>query len=163
MSIYQDSAADLAALVSQAAGTTVTADQLTFTTPTAPAQGESTKNTKLWAICKDTAPVKGRKVVFYDRLNLARMDNPAFAYESISMDSGGTVYNALTTIRDATGITFTQADLEETPVLTDDEGNISVVVRAKATSLGFTGEFLFKAKPWPHISTIFTSDQLIGF
>ncbi len=161
MSIYQDSAAELAALVSQAAGTTVTAAQMTFTTPTVVIGGESTKNTKLWAICNADAPVKGRKVVFYDRLNLADLSH--FGFEPLSIDAGVSVYTVLDVIRDSIGITLTAADLEETTTVEDEDENVSVLLKAKATSLGYTGEYIFVAKPWPHISTVFSSDQLIGF
>lgn len=161
MSIYQESKADLVAWISKKAGVTFAWSDFTFSNPAVndnPAV--SNKNTKIRATLKpEKVGYKGSTVVYYDRLSLAKLaDFPAPDYPPTG-GVGQSVYELLTRIRTSMGIVLTADDLEETFV-EDDGANGKVLLKAKATSVGWTGQFYLVFAPKPSFASLFKTNSI---
>jgi len=147
-------------MLTTAAGTTMDNTMVSFAGLKTHDGSVSQKNTEVWVITNSNNPFTGRSKVYYDRLNLADLSN--FTFTKNPADPDVSVYTILDIIRNQTGITFTQDDLVDHQV--EDTGTvIQVLLEAKPTSLGFTGSFTLQLKNYPDISTLFTSNALVGF
>jgi hypothetical protein len=161
MSIYQESKVDLVAWINKKAGVTFAATDFIFSPPAVndnPAT--STKNTKLRiTVVPERAGYKGTSVIYYDRLSLAKLaDFPVPDYPPTG-GVGQSVYDLLARIKTATGIPFTSDDLEETFV-EDDGANGRVLLKAKATSLGWIGQFYLVLGAKPSFAALFKTDSI---
>lgn len=162
--LNRPTADDLAALLSDRAGVTFTAAQLSFSKPKATTQGESLRNTKVRATVLDTTPgYTGNVVLYYDRLDLSTFNVPWALYLSFMAVVDAPVSTLLDKVRDTLGVVFTTDDLEETVVTDDGNGNLSLLLKAKATSLGWTGQFTLSLKSFPNIATAFSGDSMSGY
>lgn len=155
---------DLAALLSDRAGVTFTSAQLSFTKPKPTAQGESSYNTKVQVTVLDTvAGYTGSVVLYYDRLDLGSFAMPWALYLTFMAAIDAPVSTLLDKVRDTLGAVFTTDDLEETQVTDDGSGNLSLLLKAKTTSLGWTGQFTLPLKSFPNIATAFSGDSMSAY
>lgn len=167
MSIYQASKDDLAALLTTASGVPITSSQfdIILMRPTVAADN-SVFNTRIRVNFNSTATLAGAKDFFFDRLNLADLPKlnyftSATRYRAV-VGVGLALTSILTIIRDNTGAVFTSADLED-QTTTGDSSGVSVILRAKSTSVGWYGECVANFSLPPSISTVFTTDVLGTF
>lgn len=155
---------DLAALLSDRAGTTFTSAQVSFSNPKPTVQTESSYNTKVRVTMLDTTPnYTGSVVLYYDRLDLASFNMPWALYLSFMAVVDAPLSTLLDKVRDTLGAVFTMDDLEETQVKDDGSGNLSLLLKAKATSLGWTGQFTLPLKAFPNIATAFSGDSMSAY
>jgi hypothetical protein len=167
VSVYQFSKDDIAAMVSAIVGTTVLSSHFDIVglRPTITADNVSA-NTKARLKFNGTGDYSGTVDVFYNRLDLSSIANfspysvngvrKAPAYE------GDALYDILPQVRDAIGIQFTSDGLEAATVTTGAYG-AEVVLKAKTTSYGFTGQYTLRLSGYPNIGTIFYSTSMPGF
>jgi len=159
VTVYVTSLDDLTSLVNAKASVSLTGEfDVIGIIPTP--SGESAKNTKVMLQAKTTSLYQGRKVIYYDRLNLA--DLAKFQYYSIPIAADVSLHDELVTLRDAFGIKFATTDIENT-VTVETENGVEVHLVAKSDSLGWYGEATLLLSDLPHISTAFDSDRLNGF
>lgn len=155
---------DLVALLNERAGTAFTSAQVTFTNPKPTASNESVLNTKVRVTVLDTTPnYTGSVVLYYDRLNLASFDLPWALYLSFMAVVDAPLSTLLDKVRDTLGVVFTMDDLEESQVKDDGNGNLSLLLKAKTTSLGWTGQFTLPLKAFPNIATAFSGDSMSAY
>lgn len=121
---------------------------------------EASANSEVWVIAGASSTFKGRTKVYFNRLNLADLANFKMVPQQSVADYN--LYDIFDTIRNQTGITFTQADLEPA-VVVDTGTQLQILLKAKTGSLGFVGEYTLRLKNYPDISTVFTSNVLAGF
>lgn len=164
MSIYQKSLDDIALHLSRITGLTITKNH--FTLHNTVATDHNGYNTKTTILFKDGAPVSGNKTFYYNRLDLASLVNlntlRASRRSKINLGDNTSVYDILSSIRDAVGIQFDADDLEETFTTFDGTG-ISITLKAKATSVGWLGQYIQTFSSAPSISTAFHGYALNGF
>jgi len=160
MSTFQQSSADIALMLTTAAGSTLSDSMVSFVGLKPHDGSVSQKNTEVWVITNTSSPFQGRSKVYYDRLDLSQLGN--FTFTKNSVDPNVSVYTVLDIIRNMIGVTFTQDDLVDHQV--EEMGSmIQVMLEAKPTSLGFTGSYTLQLASYPDISTLFTSNALVGF
>lgn len=156
MSIYQSPLVDLVAIIATGTGVTLTVNDVQFGKPSIPAQGESTKNTKIPVSATPTSIYRGWTRVYYDRLNLADISHYGL-YGNVA-PPGTRITDCFDTIRKATGITFTLGDVEDTPIVFNGDGTASVLLKALPDSIGWIGEFNFPLRAKPLLSTAFSNN-----
>jgi hypothetical protein len=165
VSLYQNSNDDLSALISAAAGLTVTSSQYTVLglrpTTSADLPTSGGKNTKVAIQMNVGAPMSGQMSLYYDRLDLGALAN--FQPYLITGAPGTDVSVLLAVFRNQYGFTLTMADIADATAFTADDGNTHCVLTALATSLGYLNSFECVFAPLPNISTAFFSNVLTGF
>jgi len=162
MSVYTESRADVIDLFLKKTGLSIpTADLIVSRPKVNDDPARPTTNTQVKFTVADTnASYSGSEVFHYNRLDLARLANyPAPDYPPIT-NVGVSVYALLTQIKNAMGLSFTPDDLVETFV-TGTEGNTSILLKAKTTSLGWIGEFNLPLGVPPLLSSIFVKDFVL--
>jgi hypothetical protein len=160
VTVYATSLGDLTSLINAKTSAALT-NEFDVIGIIATPSGESPRNTKAMLQAKTTSTVyQGRKVIYYDRLNLA--DLAKFQYFKVPIEEDISIYAALNLLRDALGIKFTTDDLVETQTVLTETG-VEVTLTAKPGSLGWTGTVTLEFNELPHISTAFYSDKLNGF
>ena len=160
MSIYSTSKADLLDLVKQLTSVTFLDSDLIFSPPKVNADVTKVENTQIrMTIAASNASFEGSDVLFYNRLDLARLANyPAPDYPPLSQ-TGTSVYTLLPAIKSSMGLDFTTDDLVETIVTNPGTGEV-ILLKAKPTSLGWVGEFTLPLGVKPLLSSIFVSDTI---
>jgi hypothetical protein len=166
VSLYQNSSDDLAALISAAAGVTVTSSQFTVValkpTTTAEQAGVANgKNTKVHVSMNAGAPLRGEMTLYYDRLDLGAWAN--FSPVLLVAAPNNDVSTVLNTIRDQYGFTLTMNDIADVSTTVGGDGNTHVALTALASSPGYIGSFDCVFAPLPNISNLFYSSTLSGF
>ena len=160
MSIYQVSKADLVGWVNKKAGMTFAEADLIFSPPIVNPDPVPVKNTRIRVtVAASRAGYQGTAVVDYDRLSLANLANFPVPDFPPTGGIGQSVYDLLGRIKSSTGISFTTDDLVDTQV---EEGgtNGKVLLKAKPTSLGWTGEFYLLLGAKPQFSKLFKSNAI---
>lgn len=141
MSIYNDSRLDVLAWFNKKAGTKFALSDVIFSKPIVNTDVGATLNSKIRVtMARTTASYKGTVVVAYNRLNLANIANYPTPKYPPQAPLGTSVYDLLQKLRNSYGIYLTQDDLEETFV-TDDGAYGRVLLKAKADSVGWVGEY----------------------
>lgn len=160
MSVYQTSEADVASLFSKKVGVTIPEADLIFSAPKVNDNPAHPENSQIRLTVKPTnATYKGSEVFFYNRLDLAHLASyPAPDYPPVS-PQGTSVYALLQAIKNSAGISFTTNDLVETFVQGDDP-NMTILLKAKDTSVGWIGEFNLPLGVRPLLSSIFVRDTI---
>lgn len=144
MSVFIDSKKSLLDYLNATNGTTMfTLENLVFSNP-APVAGTwreevTQKNTFMKVNASETAGFKGRAVVTYDRLQLANFANykPAAILPAWEPT---TTHDLLANVLYYFGLFLSPADIEDDPVVLDENGAGAVVLRAKTTSPLWLGE-----------------------
>ena len=140
MSYQKTSVLSILQYVNEANGTSFVEGELEFSAPQVVAgtwrEGTTQRNTAVRV--SGVAPkYQGRKVLTYDRLDLASLDRlPGFVVKGFEATS---IHQLLANIRQYTGVNLTAADVEDSALVDDGNGNISGVLSAKPTSLGWIG------------------------
>ena len=160
MTVYATSLGDLTSLINAKTSAALT-NEFDVIGLIATPVGESPCNTKAMLQAKTTsASYQGRKVIYYDRLNLA--DLAKFQYFKIPMEEDVSLYSMFNTLRDGLGIKFTEDDLVDAQSVATETG-VAITLTAKPLSLGWYGTVTLEFAGLPHISTAFYSDKLNGF
>jgi hypothetical protein len=114
---------------------------LTFSNPKVVAgtwmEGTTSKNTAIQLTAKPSAVYQGSKVFMYDRLNLASL--ASIAGVQIKANNPTSTYSILKQLRYFSGVDLTTDDVEDLPIQNDGNGNLTVVISAKTTSVGWVG------------------------
>lgn len=161
MSIYQESKVDVFNLLSKKAGVVISSTDFNVSLPAVNNDAAyPNQNTKIRLSPKPAnTTYSGSVLLRYNRLSLNELANrPVFRYPPIS-SVGTSVYSLLSAIKTATGLNFTQDDLEETFV-TESGDTGAVLLKAKETSLGWVGQYQLILGNKPQISTLFNSDTI---
>lgn len=161
MSIYLESETDLLAWVSKKAGQKIEAADVVFSPPVVNPDVEHPENSKIRMTAVQNHPtLAGSEVLWYNRLDLAVLENyPAPDYPPVA-GVGTSVYELIPKIRNAMGIEFTERDLVETFV--EPNGVYGrVLLKAKPTSVGWIGEHYLDMAERPSITTLFKSDKIL--
>lgn len=166
MTIYVSSQADLAAMLSVAAGVVIAASDLIFGIPKPTTDAEKTqygRNTKLKVRFADTSTVgTGERIVYYDRLDLAPLALANFTKAKIS--EGANLAAVIPVIKNYTGAIVNSSDLAEAATYKNpDTLGIEFVATALSDSIGWTGSVLLKFDPPQAIASAFWDDRLNGF
>lgn len=166
MSLYQNSNDDLSAMISAAAGVTVTSSQYTIqaVAPTTASEQSGVaggKNTKVSVLMNSGAPLSGSMTLYYDRLDLGALSN--FQPYRLPGSPDVDVSTLLTQFCNMFGFTLTMNDIADATSYTASDGTIQVVLTALSTSLGFTGTFTAVFSGLPNISTAFMGTTMPGF
>jgi hypothetical protein len=142
MSIYIDARLDVLAWVNRKAGTKLGINDVIFSKPIVNPDVGATKNSKIRLTMRpEAAGFKGTVVLSYDRLSLANLANYPKPKYPPQASVGASVYTLLTKLRSSYGVWLTQDDLEETFV-TDNGAYGQVILKAKAESVGWVGEYV---------------------
>ena len=160
MSVYLESKADIHAAFLKKTGLSIPLADLYFSRPAVNGNPAITQNTAIrLTILPTNASYQGSEVFYYNRLNLAQLANyPAPDYPPITT-VGTSVYALLQAIKSSMGLSFTKDDLEETFV-TGTESASFVLLKAKANSLGWTGQFNLPLGQPPLLSALFNRDTI---
>lgn len=94
-------------------------------------------DTKVRITALDVAEIRGSEVVHYQRLHLSKL--PDLLPVRPRMPPADTLYELLSVMPRHLGIRFTEDDLEDALVVSD-QGGYRVTLKAKETSYGWTGE-----------------------
>lgn len=141
MSIYNDSRLDVLAWFNKKAGTKFSLADVIFSKPVVNTDAGATLNSKIRVtMARTAAGYKGTVVVAYNRLNLANIANYPTPKYPPQASVGTSVYDLLQKLRNSYGIYLTRDDLEETFV-TDDGAYGRVLLKAKADSVGWVGQY----------------------
>lgn len=161
MSVYLESKADIHAAFQKKTGLSIPLADLIFSKPAVNDNPAFPQNTKVRiTISPNNATYQGSEVIYVNRLNLANLANyPAPDYPPVA-GAGTSLYAIFPDIKTNMGLTFTTDDLEETFV-TSANGRESVVLKAKANSLGWTGQFTLPLGVKPLLSSIFARDFIL--
>lgn len=162
MSMFLEARTDIVAYVNKKGGTKFTVDDFRFSAPQAQAQGAA-KNTKVRLTLRTLHPTFQGSVVFdYNRLDLVGFSNIPTPFAPPSGTPGQSVYTLLQKIRNAYGVFLTQDDLEDVAIQ-DDGANGRVLLKAKANSHGWIGEYLLVLAAKPALSTLFTRGTTVNW
>lgn len=162
-SIYLTPAADIDALITQLAGRSLTGQYTVTSGPTPTVGGDDTpRNTKLSITMNSGGTLKGTKVFYYDRLDLAALAHFSY-YQVRGFVSGESINSQLSLIRDMTGIVFATTDLVSQNVTDNGAGVATVPLEAESTSLGFINSVNLTAVTLLPLSTVFSTGTLSGF
>jgi hypothetical protein len=141
MSIYNDSRLDVLAWFNKKAGTKFTLDDVIFSKPIVNTDPGATLNSKIRVtMARTNTAYKGTVVLAYNRLTLANIGNYPRPKYPPQAPVGSSVYDLLPKLRNTYGIYLTRDDLEETFV-TDDGAYGRILLKAKADSIGWNGEY----------------------
>jgi len=166
MSIYLESKADLAAMLSVAAGVLIAASDIQTGNPkvtTADEKTQFSRNTRISVGFLESSTVgTSARVVYYDRLDLAPLAKANLHGAKVS--PGSNLAAMIPVIRNYTGAVLTADDLvEHSAVLNDTTGVITFQLEAKSTSLGWYGSGTLTFEGAASIETAFSDDRLPGF
>jgi hypothetical protein len=166
MSIYVSSQADLAAMVSVAAGVVVAVSDLVFGTPHPTTTAEKAQYGRNTKIAVNFAPAStvgtGSRTLYYDRLDLAPLQLAVLFGAKAS--GGANLAAMIPVIKNYTGAVVSASDLVETSsTVNPDTGGVEFVMTAQTNSLGWLGTGTLKFDPPAPIATAFTDDKLPGF
>lgn len=143
MSYMTPSLTDFLASLNAANSTAYVANDLTFGVPQALSgtwQGQvTTRNTVVRVTAKAGSPYQGTRQITYDRLDLAKLTAVNLAGFQCAAYNVTTLYNLLPMLQYWTGIQFTTDDLEDAPLVDNGDSTQTVLVKAKAGSLGWIG------------------------
>jgi hypothetical protein len=160
MSVYLESKADLLLAFQKKTGLSFTLADLIFSKPAVNDNPAFTQNTKVRiSIVPTHATHQGSEIFYFNRLALSQLASyPAPDYPPVAI-TGVSVYTLLQAIKSAMGLSFTTDDLVETFVQ-GEAPNQTVLLKAKTTSLGWTGEFTLPLGAPPLLSTLFSKDTI---
>lgn len=143
MSFQQPSLVDLLALINttNAIAPPLVPSDITYSAPQVVAgswrEQATLKNTAIRVTASETSQYQGNVTQLYDRLSLASLGlMPGF---KLVASNPVTVHDLIPNIKFFTGIDFSTADLENTPITTDGDGVKTAVLSAKTTSMGWVG------------------------
>lgn len=108
----------------------------------------TTKNTRTILTAAPSAPYSGKVPVFYDRLSFTKVfeHTPVNTYAKLRSFRPVRIHDLIPDLNNYYGLELTTADIEDGP-LTLVDGVGSAVIRAKAGSLTWTGEFTVSIIP----------------
>ena len=160
MSVYLESKADVHAAFLKKTGLSVPLADFIFSQPAVNDDPTFPQNTKIRLTLKQSAAgYYGSEVFYYNRLALSRLGSyPAPDYPPLG-NEGASVYTLLNAIKSSMGLSFTQDDLVETFVV-GTAPNQTVLLKAKPTSVGWTGEFNLPMGSPPLLSTLFSNNTI---
>lgn len=166
MSIYVSSQADLAAMMSVAAGVVVAVSDLVFGVPKTTTTAEQTqysRNTKINIAFANTSTVGvGSRTLYYDRLDLAPLQLANL--KGAKASSGANLAAMIPVIKNYTGAVVDANDLAEaSSTLNTDTGGVEFVMTARSTSLGWIGTGTLKFDLPATMASEFPDDRLSGF
>lgn len=149
MSYMKPSLQSLLQYLNAANSTTYTENDLTFTAPKVVAgtwrDDTTDHNTAIRAMGKEGGKYQGRKVLTYDRLDFASLAYvPGF---KIMATGKTTAHQLIDLITHFNGVRLTVDDFEDTPIVDDGNGNLSVVISAKPNSIGWIGSITVPVQP----------------
>lgn len=162
------SVSDINALISSAAGATITPNYISVVQRATVAGDSTARNTKLRAAMDPAnATYGGFQDFFYDRLDLSQLsnflNNATYTPYRLVFDIGVSVLTQLDKVMLATGCWFTAADLQDATTQTETATTGSVMLVAAANSPGYINSYKLYFNRAPDISTNFTTNQLPGF
>lgn len=165
MSIYQKSKDDLALAISASMGKVIIASHFNILGIRPTPAGQSERNTKIAIEMSTTSAYTGRKIFYYDRLDLANFAKlrsfPPGGQSRLRVGRDLNAHDILDTIRDALGVNFNVLDIENNTTIAYP-GGTSLLLKAKPESLGWVGEYTLKFKDIPDISEAFYQTSLPG-
>lgn len=160
MALRDDPKAEVIALLNKLGGVTFPADTIIVSAPSALTDDASGKNTAVRVTALPSSAYRGDGVYKYDRIDLANMVE-LFAYPvPISLGTVTTLYPILGQFADLMGVGFTEADVEDAPIV---EGGETPIVRlvAKPGSYRFIGAGELRLSGLPNIKAAFVSDTIV--
>lgn len=167
MSYYSLGKDDLAEMIKTASGASAVINtdfNVLGVLPTTTAEQSATgKNTKVMVQMVNTARLSSKKKLYYDRLDLSKF--ASFNVYKLPAGIGTTLYNNLPLLRDMFGMQFGTDDIEDATIVDDGTGSGAgtALIKAKAGSLAWTGQFQAVFQAPPNISTLFVAPYLVGF
>lgn len=164
MSIYQNAKDDIALALTSASAITITSAHFDILKVRPATAEESTRNTKAHISFNASSPIRSSADVYFNRLDIAslrKIRNPNLPPTSI-IGVGVSSHSLFAVIRNDYGATFTTDDLEET-FSTADGDAVQILIKAKSSSQGWTGEDTFTFAQPPHLSLAFSTFVLTGF
>lgn len=159
MALRDDAKVDVLGYIGKLGSITLAPETLILSRPAALTADASGKNTAVKVTMLDTASYAGTGVYKYDRIDLANMVK-LFAY-AVPVGQANTLYDFIDRFKSLTGINVSRDDLDDSPVVENADGSTTVLLRAKATSLRFTGEGNLAIRGLPSIRTAFTSNTML--
>lgn len=162
MSVYLESKADVIGLFLKKTGLSIPEADLIVSLPKVNDNPDRPEDSQIRVtVGPANASYSGSEVFYYDRLNLARLVNyPAPDYPPMA-GIGLSVYSLLSQIKGSMGLQFTRDDLVETFTVSTGGAGGSVLLKAKPTSVGWSGEFNLPLGVKPLLSSIFANDTII--